>query len=147
MANLKVVVPLLILILQIIMKLVVNRRINLKNNLDIIYELPTNLIFLSVSFSIVYIFLYESIKKESVILFIVLIIASFIVVTIFRECKYLADSVLNRKKTVLLVFLILLNFLISVKFLFKASDQLLKKPTMTIEQIQNTKETEKCKWN
>lgn len=145
MTNLKVVVPLLILILQIIMKLVVNRRINLKNNLDLIYELPTNLIFLSVSFSIVYIFLYESIMKESVILFIVLIIASFIVVTIFRECKYLADSVLNRKKTVLLVFLILLNFLISVKFLFKASDQLLKKPIMSTEQIQNTKETEKCK--
>jgi hypothetical protein len=144
MSNLKVEVPLLIMILQIMMKLVVHRRASLKSSLEIIYELPTNFIFLSISFSIVFIFLKEPIKSDAVILFIKLVIAAIIVVAIFRECKYLADSSLTNRKKLFLVLLILINFLISVNAIFKASDQLLKNPIDTTEQIQNIKETDKC---
>lgn len=144
MTNLRVEVPLLIMILQIMMKLVIHRRASIKCSLDLIYELPTNFIFLSISFSIVFIFLKEPIKPESVILFIKLLILSIIVVAIFRECKYLADSSLNRTKIFFLILLILINFLISVHAIFKASDQLIRKPIYNTEQFQNIKEIDKC---
>jgi hypothetical protein len=146
MTNLKIIVPLLVLALQVIMKFVVGRRIERKNYLELICELPTNIIFLSISFSLVYIFLHESIKQESVITFMLFVILSLIVVTIFRECKLLSDATRTKSKTALLVFLIILNYPISLACLYFASEKLLyEKPIVKQEQTQELKQTDKCK--
>ena len=52
MGNNDIVIPSLLLVLQIIMKLVVGRKIEGKNYLDLIYELPIDIIFLSLAFYI-----------------------------------------------------------------------------------------------
>lgn len=142
MTNLKVIVPLLILALQIVMKFVVGRRIEKKNYLELLCELPTNIIFLSVSFSLVYMFLHETIKPQAVIVFIVFIIVALIVVTIFRECKFLSDATRTKCKTALLVLLIVINYPISLYCLYVASGQIMNnKPFIN----QETKTEEKCK--
>ena len=146
MTNLKIIVPLLVLALQVIMKFVVGRRIERKNYLELICELPTNIIFLSISFSLVYIFLHETIKQESVIAFMLFVILSLIVVTIFRECKLLSDATRTKAKTALLVILIILNYPISLACLYFASEKLLnEKPIVKQEQTQEIKKTDKCK--
>lgn len=146
MPTLKILVPLLVLTLQVIMKFVVGRRIERRNYLELLCELPTNIIFLSISFSLVYIFLNETIKQESVIAFMLFVVLSLIVVTIFRECKHLSDATRTKGKTALLVLLILVNYPISLGCLYFASEQLLKeKPAVKQEQTQEIKKTEKCK--
>ena len=146
MSNLKIIVPLLILALQVIMKLVVGRSTERKNYLELICELPTNFIFLSISFSLVYIFLGEPIKPESVITFIVFIIFALIVVAIFRKCKVLSDATRTKGRTFLLVFLILINYPISLACLYFASEKLLnEKPKVNQVPYQEIKKTDKCK--
>ena len=140
MVNTKIIVPLLILVLQVIMKLVIGRRIEGKNYLELIYELPTNFIFLSISFSLIYIFLLETISQESIVIFVVLIIISMVIVYIFRECKHLADSTKTTLKTVILIILILINFIVSLKCLYVASEKLMEKSKDKSEQIQSVKE-------
>lgn len=146
MANLKIIVPLLVLALQVILKFVVGRRIERRNYLELVCELPTNIIFLSISFSLVYIFQNETIKIDAVITFMVFVIVSLIVVTIFRECKQLSDATRTKTKTAVLVLLILINYPLSLECLYRASDQLMKKKNTTqTEQLPKTKKIDRCK--
>jgi len=55
----KVSIPVLVLVLKIVMKLFVGREAKVKNALEILYELPTDIIFLAISFSFVYFFLED----------------------------------------------------------------------------------------
>lgn len=128
------------------MKFVVDRRIERKNYLELICELPTNIIFLSISFSLVSIFMNDIIKKEDVFSFIVFVIVSLIVVTIFKECKYLIDASKTKKGIITLVILIFLNYPISLGCLYFASDQLLKeKKTIPTEQLFESKKIYICR--
>lgn len=139
MTYIKVVVPLLILVLQIIMKLVVGKKIEKKNYLDLLYELPTNFIFLAVSFSLVYTFLHDTIRPEVVILFIIFIIIALVVVTIFRECKDLHDATRTKGKTAILVFIIIINYLFSVSCLYVAAGQLMNDKPFLAQSIKKEK--------
>lgn len=139
MVYIKVIVPLLILALQVIMKFVVGRKIEKKNYLELLYELPTNFIFLAVSFSLVFMFLHESIRPEVVILFIIFIITALIVISIFRECKDLNDAARTKSKTAILVLIIIINYLISIGCLYIAAGQIMNNKSF----IPQTTKTEK----
>lgn len=145
MLGIKVIIPLLALILQIVMKFVVGREVEKKSFPDLICELPTNFIFLSISLSLVYIFLHELITPLSVVIAFIFIIFSLIVVTIFRRCKNLSDAKRIKNQTLELVLLVFLNYAIALSCFYVISDQLIKEDIIIKEHQQPTKQEEPCK--
>lgn len=146
LSNARILVPTFVLLLQIILKFVVNRRIDKKNTVELINELPTNAIFLAISFSLVYIFLQESIEPKSVYTFAFFVLAALFVVSIFRECKFLIDSTGISAKIIVMICLLFINFIIALGCLYYATGQLMnEKTTLKQEERIETKESNICK--
>ncbi len=145
MLNLKIIVPALVLTLKIVMKLLVGRRTEPKHYFELLCELPTDIVFLSFSFSLVYFFLAEVTIKEIALIPIVIVIFSIAVVAIFRECRFISEGKRSGWKILLLIFLIVINYSISLVCLVYTSNKLLSaKPTIKTEQTPENKENQ-CK--
>ena len=144
MDNAKVTLPALVLLLKIVVKLFVGRRAEGKNFLELLYELPTDIIFLALSFSFAYFFLDQVTKKETMIFSIFIVIISVCVVVIFRECKILYDAKRTWQKVTLLIFFLIINYGISVLTLLYTSDNLVSVNSKANNEknieIKNTKE-------
>jgi cell division protein FtsL len=146
MNNTKIILPVLVLALKIVMKLFVGRRAGRKHYFELLYELPTDIIFLALSFSFVYFFLDEITQKETALIPLILVIISVIVVVISRECRFLNDEKITKGKGALLIFLIIINYAISVYFLYGTSGNLsTDKIVKQVEQNIDIKKTSRCK--
>jgi hypothetical protein len=125
MMNLKVIVPVLVIALKIVMKLFVGRRTEPKNYFELLCELPTDIIFLSFSFSLAYFFLDEVTMKETASISIGIVILSIVIVAIFRECRFISEGKITSWKVTLLLFLIALNYFLSLSCLYYSTNTLL----------------------
>lgn len=140
--NLKIVLPVLILTLKVIMKLVVGRKMEFKNFLELLSELPSDIIFLAVSFAGVYVFLHDPIEPLSIIVFVSAIVVSLLVIAICRESRTISDSTISVNRAIFLSLIIALNSAISITCLFVASGQLQQgKCIIAPEKIENTEKT------
>lgn len=126
MEHIKIIGPLLILALQTTIKFVVGKRVEQKNYLELFVEMPMSIVFMSISFSLVYLLNHETTKINAVILFVSCIIAALIVVSIYRHCKDLVDINETKKKIKFFIFLMLMNYLISISCTYFASIQLIE---------------------
>jgi hypothetical protein len=144
MKNAKVTLPALVLLLKIVVKLFAGRRAEGKNFLELLYELPTDIIFLALSFSFAYFFLDQVTKKETMIVSLFIVIISVCVVVIFRECKILDDAKRTWQKVTLLIVFLIINYGVSVFTLLYTSDNLVsinsKANNEKNIEIKNTKE-------
>ncbi|MCK5535683.1 MAG: hypothetical protein KAI79_02590 [Bacteroidales bacterium] len=127
MGNNDIVIPSLLLVLQIIMKLVVGRKIEGKNYLDLIYELPIDIIFLSLAFFLVYILSFDFVNSTFVKPLLVLFIVALINGTISWVCKHIADKTTTIRRIIYLILLVAFNLSLSFSCLYYSSHQLLQK--------------------
>lgn len=126
----KVSIPVLVLILKIVMKLLVGKEAKLKNALEILYELPTDIIFLAISFSFVYFFLDDVNNKNVIEISVVLIIIAFVVFALIGQCRKIGDDKLTFWRGAFLIFLIVVNYSISSISLYYSSSTLLNDPSI-----------------
>lgn len=132
--NTKVALPVLVLVLKILMKLFVGRRTEHKHFFELLYELPTDIVFLALSFSLIYFFLDDINEKIIALIPLAIVIVGIIVVVIFRSCRFLNDEKITFWKGSLLVLLIVINYTISGWSLYFTSSNLLND-----KMLQNTK--------
>lgn len=114
MTNLKIVIPILVLGIKILMKFLVGRKTEHKYFFELFNEIPTDIIFLSFSFSLVYFFLDEVTSKDMALIPIALVGVSLVVVAIFRGCRFLSEGKLSVFNIIFIVFLVAINYYISV---------------------------------
>lgn len=141
----KVSIPVLVLILKVVMKLFVGREAKYKHFLEMLYELPTDIIFLAISFSFVYFFLDDVTDKRVIEISVALIIVAILVIVLIRQCRNIGDSTMSFWKGTLLVVLIVVNYFISTTALYYSSSRLLNDPTIKDSKHIELKKTEECK--
>ena len=132
MGNPRVIGPFLVLVLQVAFKFLIGRKLEYKNFLDLIYELPTNIVFLSISYFLAYLILNEPVNLGSILYFLGLIAVSPFIVAGFRVCQSIGDETPSepKKRPVSLILLLLFNYLISTYCLVFASQHLMTKNTI-----------------
>lgn len=146
MLNIKIIVPFLVLFVKIVLKLLVGRKVDKRVMVDFICEFPTDIIFLSFSFSFLYFTLEIATNKDfALIPIIVIVVLSVVVVYLFRESKDLSDNMFsNWKKMASFILLIIINYTISLVCLSYTMNHIVSK---TQEHIQSNKteiEIKKC---
>jgi hypothetical protein len=136
----KIIVPVLLLGLRVVMKLFVGKEADKNDYFNLLCELPTNIIFLALSFLLVYIFLQEEPELDSMVFFLIFIILAVIAFKIFRHCEKIGFNQITRKQARILGLTLLINYVISLSCLYLASDQLLQhKANGKTEQINEIK--------
>ena len=139
MLLIKIIAPLLLLGLQVSLKFLVGRQIEKRHYLELICELPTNVIFLSSSFSLVLLFINNPIENMTVIYFIAILIISIIVVFIFRITKNILDLTMTVKNILWATILILFNYLVSISILYIISKEILSTNNSISQSLSNQK--------
>lgn len=132
MNHLEIILPIVILLLAFILKLSIDRSVDIPNLIQALCELPVDIIFLSVSFLVASIITKSPNSNDGLFFCFVFIVMAAIVVIIWRKSLKLYE----RGKT-LWVFLLLLNMLISTGTIFQSINVLLNKTSN--KEITNTK--------
>lgn len=132
MNHLEIILPIVILLLAFILKLSIDRSVDIPNLIQALCELPVDIIFLSVSFLVASIITKSPNSNDGLFFCFVFIVTAAIVVIIWRKSLKLYE----RGKT-LWVFLLLLNMLISTGTIFQSINVLLNKTSN--KEITNTK--------
>ena len=123
--NLKIIVPGLVLTLKIVMKLLIGRRTEPKHYFELLYELPTDIVFLAFSFSLIYFFLDSCTLKSMALIPTCIVVVAAFVIAIFRECRFISEGKLTGGKIALVIILIAINYLLSLTCLYFTSNNLL----------------------
>ena len=132
MPSAKIYIPILLLAIQVLMKFFVGRKIDGRICLESLCELPTNIIFLAISFSVIYISTHEPVMQAAMMPPLFLFCVAFIVVFLFRLSKGLLDDLKAKTTIALFLFLILVNFILSIYCLSITSEKLLEKVDTSI---------------
>lgn len=121
----KLIIPGLVLALQFTMKLVVGRGFEAKTTVQAICELPVALIFLAISFSLVFLLTTQiDVNHLGLVTFISFIILALIITALSRHTIKMNDS---KKNIILLFFLIFLNFTISATCIYSSTNVMVEK--------------------
>lgn len=145
MDDLKFIGPILATALQITIRFTTGRSIEKKNYLELFTEIPMNIIFLSTSFMLIYLFTHDTTDKSVLFLFVICVIVSLIITLIYRKCKDIMDAKETKSKILLFCFLILLNYAGSLICIYKASLKFGNKTEPQIEKSSTVKTKEECK--
>lgn len=121
MDDIKIIGPMLATALQITVRFVAGRRVEKKNYLELFTEIPMNIVFLATSFLLIHLFTHDMTDKNALILFIISLIASMIVMLIYRECKDILDADETKKRILAYCLLILLSYGASLYCIYEAS--------------------------
>lgn len=109
MEYLNVILPLILVLMAFILKLVVDKEVDLPSSIQAIIELPIDLIFLAITFYVATILSNSSIQNEGLLYSFIGLFISIIVVLISKKCSKLFIN--KRTKTWLL--LLLFNIMVS----------------------------------
>ncbi len=120
MEHLEIVLPITILLLAFILKLAIDRNVEVPNLIQAICELPVDMIFLSISFLIAFTISKPNDPSEGLFYTISFIVCAVIVVILWRKSIKLFEI-----KKHLWVYLLCINMLISVLALFQSVNILL----------------------
>ncbi|WP_407477769.1 hypothetical protein [Elizabethkingia anophelis] len=132
MNHLEIILPIVILLLAFILKLSIDRSVDVPNLIQALCELPVDIIFLSVSFLVASIITKSPNSNDGLFFCFVFIVMAAIVVIIWRKSLKLYE-----RGKALWVFLLLLNMLISTGTIFQSINVLLNKTSN--KEITNTK--------
>ncbi len=129
MNQLEIVLPILLLLLAFILKLSIDRSIDVPNLIQAICELPVDMEFLSISFLIAYTIAKDADTSKGLFFCIFFILIAVVVVILWRKC--LKQFTKGNK---LWILLLCINIALSSLSLFQSMKVLLKKD-LTIKTI------------
>lgn len=121
MEHLEIILPITILVLAFILKLAIDRNVEVPNLIQAICELPVDMIFLSISFLIAFTISKPKDPSEGLFYTIAFIVLAVVVVILWRKCLKLFE-IKNR----LWILLLCVNTFISVLSLLQSVDVLLR---------------------
>lgn len=132
MNHLDIVLPITLLFLAFILKLSIDRSIEVPNLIQAICELPVDMEFLSISFLIAFTIGKDADTGKGLFFCFVFIFIAVVVVILWRKCLTLFE-----KGNKLWILLLCLNIALSSFSLFQSMNILLKKDLPAIEKKEN----------
>lgn len=126
MNQLEIALPIILLLLAFILKLSIDRTIEVPNLIQAICELPVDIEFLSISFLIAFTIGKDADTGKGLFFCFVFIFIAVIVVILWRKCLKLFE-----KGNKFWILLLSINFILSSFSLFQSMKVLLKKDLTT----------------
>jgi len=121
MEHLEIILPITILVLAFILKLAIDRNVEVPNLIQAICELPVDMIFLSISFLIAFTISKPKDPSEGLFYTISFIVLAVVIVILWRKSLMLFET-----KNHLWILLLIINLFISVFSLLQSVDILLR---------------------
>lgn len=122
MEHLEIILPITLLFLAFVLKLSIDRSIEVPNIIQAICELPVDMIFLSISFLIAYTISKQTDPSEGLFFTIAFIVIAVLTVILWRKSLRLFE-----KKNNWWILLLLINMSISTFSIFQSMSILLEK--------------------
>lgn len=130
MEHLEIILPITILVLAFILKLAIDRNVEVPHIIQALCELPVDMIFLSISFLIAFTISKPKDQSEGLFLTLAFIVMAVIVVILWRKSLKTFE---DKKRIWIVLFCI--NMLISVFAIFESVEVLLTAENIVPEDI------------